>query len=103
MRGANVGKKQKQVIGSWMSKERLAELHVRFEHELQAAQRKLPRDTAKITELKKLKLLCKDLIEDKQHPPEPGASAEVIPFQGKPSRSPDSLFFGRRAGLTALG
>ena len=98
-----MGKKQKQLIGSWMTTERLVQLHAKFEQDLQAAQRALPRDVAKIADLKKHKLLCKDLIEDKQRPPKPSVSAEVIPFHGKLQRSSDSLFLGRRAGLAANG
>ena len=98
-----MGKKQKQLIGSWMSKERLTELHDKFEVELQAALQALPRDAAKIADIKKRKLLCKDLIAGKQSQPKPSVSAEVIPFHGKLQRSSDSLFLGRRAGLAANG
>ncbi len=90
-----MGKQKKAIIGSWMPRERLLQLHREFDEQLEAALLERPIDQKKIVELKKYKLLCKDLLDQK--PPTEAVkkpSAKVIPFKGK-KKTATSLFLGK--------
>lgn len=89
-----MGKQKKAIVGSWMSRERLLQLHRKYDVQLEAALLERPIDQKKIVELKKYKLLCKDLLDQKlSTEAEAKPSAEVIPFEGKKEPA-TSLFLG---------
>jgi hypothetical protein len=79
-----MGKQKKAIVGSWMSRERLLQLHRKFDEQLEAALLERPINQKKIVELKKYKLLCKDLLDQKPaNEAVKRPSAKVIPFEGK--------------------
>jgi hypothetical protein len=86
--------KKKAMIGSWMTRERLEQKHRELKEQLRLAAQLRPFDAARVATLKKQKLLCKDLLKDKETLPVAAApSAEVIPFAAR-DQSTESLFLG---------
>lgn len=97
-----MGKQKQATIGSWMSRERLIQLHLEFDEQLGAALLQKPIDQKRVAELKKKKLLCKDLLaQQPSNMAEKKPSAEVIPFKRK-KKTATSLFLGKYR-LTAKG
>ena len=79
----------------WSRRKAYPELRRWFDEQLEAALLERPIDQKKIVELKKYKLLCKDLLDQK--PPTEAVkkpSAKVIPFKGK-KKTATSLFLGK--------
>lgn len=86
--------KKKSAIGSWMTEARLEQKHRELEDQLKAALGQRPVDAARVATLKKQKLLCKDLLKEKETVPVAAApSAEVIPFAARDQQT-ESLFLG---------
>jgi hypothetical protein len=81
-----MGKKKHQ-LGSLMTLARLRLKHAEFEAQLQAALKEVPRDYSKIVELKKHKLLCKDLIDERLK--QTAVLAKILPFK-KPVKNEPS-------------
>ncbi len=89
-----MGKQKQAIIGSWMPRERLLQLHRKYDGQLEAALLERPIDQKKVAELKKQKLLCKDsLSQQLPNMAMTKPSAEIIPFEGK-KETATSLFLG---------
>ena len=89
-----MGKQKQAIIGSWMPRERLLQLHRKYDGQLKAALLERPIDQKKVAELKKQKLLCKDsLTQQLSNNAVTKPSAEIIPFEGK-QQIPTPLFLG---------